>query len=1354
MKGLQGGISIAMLATVAKAQLISGAGGVDTGNTAAVPITNGFSSSVNEAHSDDHSADVDAKKKVVEPHGRPGHPGHHWVREEIDGKDTGAQYYHPETNVESTSVTESHQGDHSVDINEDNVKVLKPDHGHHPHPHEPTHHKARGVDDLIGGESGIDTGNSAALPLTNGFSSSVNEAHSDDHSAAVHDDKTVVDPEPHRPHHHWPREEPELFGGAHGIDTGNSAVIPITNEFSSGVNEAHADDHSVDLNKDKTVVDSDHRPHHHWPRGEPDLIGGTHGIDTANSAAIPITNDFSSAVNEAHADDHTVDLNKDKTVVDGAHHRPHHWPREEADLIGGVHGTDTSGSAAVPITNTFSSGVSEKHSDDHSVDVNKDKTVVHPEDHRHHHHWRRVHEDLISGAGGIDTGNSAAIPITNGFSSTVNEASADDHSVKLDKDKTIVDPEHHRDFTHPHHHVRGEAGGPTLLGGASGVDTANGAAIPITNGFSSSVNEYSSDDHSVDADFKDTLVRPGVHHPHHGRDLFGGPGGIDTGNSVVIPITNAFASSDNEVSSDDHSADVNSKDTVVAPPDHHHPHHVPRDLISGASGIDTGNSAVLPITNEFASSYNDHSSDDHSADVNVKDTVIDPASRHHHPHVPRDLISGASGIDTGNSATLPFTNLASNQVSEAHSDDHSADVNVKDTVVDPKVHGHHPHGPRDLFGGASGIDTGNSVVIPITNVASNEVSEAHSDDHAADVDVKDTVVAPTSPHHPHPHGPRDLISGAGGVDTGNSAVLPITNVATSQVSKVSSDDHSVDANIKDTLVKPAPPHHAHPHPHLPRDLISGAGGIDTGNSAAIPITNSFSSKVNEVSSDDHSVDANLKDTVVDESAHGHPHARPHHPRDLISGAGGIDTGNSAALPFTNEFSSEVNEAHADDHSVDANLKDTVVDQLPHGHPHARPHHARNLISGAGGIDTGNSAALPFTNTFSSEVNEAHADDHSVDADIKDTLVNDPHRHHHRAEDSLISGVSGVDTGNSAVIPITNAYGKETNEYSSDDHSVSEDVHDTVVDPYHGHPDYHGHADSGHSSAPVHSTDQGTDQGIGHATEQTSDQTETHGTETQPCSSQIVHEVVHTITRTLNSEPTKGAVADHQHATPAYNAPAAEATGAVEETSAYNAPVAAASTPVYNAPAEATEATVESTPVYQAPAAIESTVQYAPSTPVYNEAEVVEPSGGSTFFSPDIAEAHNLVDNSASSAAQPPVAEATNAAVAAPAPTDPFDVDTIASTITIQEASTFHMIPVFVPAPTDTFHVAASSIAAPSSRPTGVDALPSFRYNLPLSSSSALPSSNTIMFTGAGAQVSPTGLFPIVAGLVALLALVL
>ncbi|PYI03424.1 hypothetical protein BO78DRAFT_375274 [Aspergillus sclerotiicarbonarius CBS 121057] len=1290
MKGLQGGISIAMLATVAKAQLISGAGGVDTGNAAAVPITNGFSSTVNEAHSDDHSADVDAKKKVVEPHGHPSHPdhsGHHWAREDIDGNDTGTEYYHPETNVQSTSVNESHQGDHSVDLDED-IKVVEPAHGRpHPHPHEPSHHKARGTDDLIGGASGIDTGNAAAVPFTNAFSSSVNEAHSDDHSATIHDDKSVVDPEWHRPHHHPGRGEDALIGGAGGVDTGNSAVLPITNELSSSVNEAHADDHSAEVNKDKTVADPDHPRHHHWPREEPDLIGGAHGIDTGNSAAVPITNGFSSAVNEAHADDHSVDLNKDKTVVDTDHHRPHHWPRGEPDLIGGAHGTDTSNSAAVPITNTFSSGVSETHSDDHSADVNKDKTVIHPEEHHpedhRHHHGIRGNEDLIGGAGGIDTGNTATIPITNGFSSTVNEASTDDHSAKVDKDKTVVAPEHHPDFHHPHH-IRGE---PSLIGGASGVDTANGAAIPITNGFSSSVNEYSADDHSVDADLKDTLVRPGVHHPHHVRDLIGGAGGIDTGNSVVIPITNAFASSDHEVSSDDHSADVNAKDTLVAPPDHHHPHpHGPRDLISGASGIDTGNSAVLPFTNVFASSDNEYSSDDHSADVSVKDTVVDPASHHHHPHVPRDLIGGASGVDTGNLAILPFTNLASNEVSEEHADDHSADVNVKDTVVDPKPHHHHPHVPRDLIGSASGIDTGNSVVIPFTNVASNEVSEAHSDDHSADVGVKDTVVDPAS-HHPHPHFPRDLISGAGGVDTGNSAVLPFTNVATSQVSEVSSDDHSVDANVKDTLVKPAPPHHPHPHPHLARDLISGAGGIDTGNSAVLPITNEFSSKVNEVSSDDHSVDANVKGTVINEPPHGHPHEHPHHPRDLISGAGGVDTGNSAVLPFTNEFSSEVNEAHADDHSVDAN--------------------------------------------------------------IKDTLVNEPHRHHHRADDSLISGVSGVDTGNSAVIPITNAFAQDTNEYSSDDHSVSENVDDTVVDPYHGHPDYHAHADPGHFPAPVHGSDQDTEQ------------TEAHGTESQPCSSQIVHEVVHTITRTLNSEPTEGAFADHaQHATPAYNAPAAEETGiAAASTPAYNAPaeetgVAAASTPAYNAPAEETGVAAASTPAYNAP--VDSTMTAVESTPVYNgEAEVVEPSGASTFFSPDIAEAHHLVDSPASSAAQPPVALSSNAAAAAPAPTDPFDMDTIASTITIQEASTFHMIPVFVPAPTQTFVEVAAS-GTPSPRPTGVDAYqPSFRYNLPLASSASLPSSSSVVFTGAGAQVAPAaGLFPFVAGVIALLALVL
>ncbi|GKZ82679.1 hypothetical protein AnigIFM56816_007500 [Aspergillus niger] len=1409
MKGLQSGISIAMLAAMAKASLISGESGVDGGQEASLPITNGFTSTVNEEHSDDHSVDVDAKNKVVDEHA---HHGHHWPREEINQKGSGGSnehFYDPHTNVKSKTVNESHEGDHSVHIDKDESAVKGPAHGH-------PHHHARSEPDLISGESGIDTGNSASLPVTNGFSSSVNEAHSDDHSSKINKDKTVVDEDKHHGHHghHLVRDGKDLISGESGIDTGNSASLPFTNGFASTVNEAHSDDHSTDINKDKNVVDVKHPEHpkhpdhhHHSVRGSEDLIKGESGIDTGNSATLPITNVFTSGVNEAYSDDHSADVNVDKTAVHPEGHGHHHGVRGSDDLIKGESGIDTGNSASLPITNGFSSSVNEASKDDHAVDVNKDDTAIvrpgHPEKHnRPHHHPRGDHDEptLINGESGIDTGNSASLPITNAFSSNVNKASKDDHAVDVNKDNTaVVEPGHPEKHYWPHHHPRGEREEPTLINGESGIDTGNSASLPFTNVVSSQVNEASKDDHSVDVDKKKSVFNDAGHahpdhhnfpHPHVPRDLISGESGIDTGNEAVIPITNIFSSTDNKSYDDNHSADVNVKDTDVTKPEHVPHHHHGRDLIKGESGIDTGNSASLPFTNAASNEVNEVSKDDHSTDVKDKDTLIKtPSHKHPHPHWPRDLIKGESGIDTGNSASLPITNSFGSQVNEASKDDHSVDVNSKDTVVkskpEPKpvpvpVPVHHPHGhwPRDLIKGESGIDTGNSASIPITNGFTSQVNQASKDDHSVDADLKNTLVedkhkpepkpVPVPAHHtrPHPHLPRDLIKGESGIDTGNSASLPFTNGFTSQVNEASKDDHSVDTDTKNTVVKTKPearpvpvpvPVHGHPYPHHPRDLIKGESGIDTGNSATIPITNAFSSQVNEASKDDHSVDADVKDTAVK----GVPvhHARPHdhRPRDLIKGESGIDTGNSASLPISNGFSSQVNEAHKDDHSVDADIKDTRIDRPEHGHFHGHPHLPRDLIKGESGIDTGNSATIPITNVFSSQVNEASKDDHSVDADYKDTVVDEPHRHHHRADDSLIQGESGIDTGNSAILPVTNVFSQDTNKASSDDHSVSANVKDTDVDAHHEPAQPHDSHDS-HDSHEQH--DEGVDP-IAHSSE---DDTAKE-VDSSSCASPVVHEVVHTVTRTLSGGPSRNTgLSDHAgHGAPVFNEPFTGAADAVaQSTPAYNAPEVAAgaaeSTPFFNAPAQPTGPSIESIPMYNAPA--ESTPAAAPSNPVYNgAASMADPTGVSALYNSEPSEPEHGPDAVASSAAQQPVAMSSNAAMG-PAPTDPIpgNLDTVASSITIQEASTFHMIPVYVPAPTEAFRGAAdaSSLGLPTPKPSGAAAFePSFRYDLPGPSSTPNPSTNSIMFTGAGAQVAPAhGFFPIVTGLVALLALVL
>ncbi|RAH75307.1 putative GPI anchored protein [Aspergillus aculeatinus CBS 121060] len=328
MKGLQAGIPLAALAAVARAtSVIGGSQGEDRGSDAALPVDNKFRSEVNDYHSDDHSFDLDAKKTVIEPgHGR--RPHHHKAREEViqsnDGLSEGSTYVKPQVHAESNNENSYHEDDHSLELEKDVVEVVPP-HGH------PKHHHARGGHedvDVIGGPGGDDTGNSFALPITSKFSSTVNDAYVDDHSRDIDIDTTIVKPKSHPPSHFKARGEHEhvdVIGGAEGIDTGNTFDMPITSKFSSVVNDAYIDDHSRDIDRDTTIVNPKHHgPGHFKARGyyeNVDVIGGPEGVDVGNTFDLPITSKFSSTVNDYYQDDHSRDIDVDKTVVKPHHHK-------------------------------------------------------------------------------------------------------------------------------------------------------------------------------------------------------------------------------------------------------------------------------------------------------------------------------------------------------------------------------------------------------------------------------------------------------------------------------------------------------------------------------------------------------------------------------------------------------------------------------------------------------------------------------------------------------------------------------------------------------------------------------------------------------------------------------------------------------------------------------------------------------------------------------------------------------------------------------------------------------------------------------------------------------------------------
>ncbi|OJK04030.1 hypothetical protein ASPACDRAFT_10329, partial [Aspergillus aculeatus ATCC 16872] len=1145
---------------------------------------------------------------------------------------------------------------------------------------------------VIGGSQGEDRGSDAALPVDNKFRSEVNDYHSDDHSFDLDAKKTVIEPgHGRRPHHHKAREE--VIQSNDGLSEGSTYVKPQVHAESNNENSYYEDDHSVELAKDVVEVVPPHgHPKHHHARGEHediDVIGGPGGIDTGNSFALPITSKFSSTVNDAYVDDHSRDIDIDTTIVKPKSHPPSHFKargeHEHVDVIGGAEGIDTGNTFDMPITSKFSSEVNDAYIDDHSRDIDRDTTIVNPKHHGPGHFKARTdHEDvdLIGGPEGVDVGNTFDLPITSKFSSTVNDAYVDDHSRDIAVDKTVVSPHHHK--------ARGEHEHVDVIGGPGGVDTGNTVSIPITSKFSSTVNDYYQDDHSRDIDVDKTVVKPHHHKArgsHEHVNVIGGPGGVDTGNTFDMPITSKFSSVVNDAYVDDHSFDLDKDTTIVRP--HHRREGV--DVIGGPGGVDTGNTFDLPITSKFSSEVNDYYQDDHSRDIDLDKTVVKP---HHHKarggqeHV--DVIGGPSGIDTGNTFDMPITSKFSSEVNDYYKDDHSWDLDYDKTIVRPhhkRQDGDHgEHGEHvDVIGGPGGVDTGNTFDLPITSKFSSEVNDYYQDDHSWDVDVNKKIV------HKRQHGDDvDLIGGPEGVDIGNTFSLPITSKFSSEVNDYYQDDHSWDVDVGKKIVNDYyQDDHSwdvdvgkkivHKRQHGDDvDLIGGPEGVDIGNTFSLPITSKFSSEVNDYYQDDHSWDVDVGKKIVHKRQHGDD-------VDLIGGPEGVDIGNTFSLPITSKFSSEVNDYYQDDHSRDIDTDTTIVQ--PHHHK-ARGHGEQvDVIGGAEGVDIGNSVDIPISNSFKSKVNEQSYDDHSVDIDIS--------KHHaRRGEDfSILGGPSGVDVGNSVVLPFTNTVDVESNSYHKDDHSVHEQV-TTTIDPAPA---------PAPAPEPAHEeTKPEEPKAEPHVDEPPKQPEPKASTSCEP----TVQEVVRTVTHTL---PTETTVA------PKVDAVATEAP----------APTHSAL-----APSEPTKSAAQSNPTHEAA---------APTNP----------------FTPNLDEAHHVPGSepSATSVVQSAIT------TAAPARTEPVVMDKVASSITIQQDSTFHVIPVYVPQSSATtpssfaVSTAVTSVVGPHS--TGVDAYePTLRYNLPPAAPSASPTG--VLFTGAGApQAAPyAGVFSVFSGLVALLALIL
>ncbi|GIK03386.1 hypothetical protein Aspvir_007455 [Aspergillus viridinutans] len=528
----------------------------------------------------------------------------------------------------------------------------------------------------------------------------------------------------------------------------------------------------------------------------------------------------------------------------------------------------------------------------------------------------------------------------------------------------------------------GEAGqeeGPvTLIGGPSGDDGGNSAAIAFDSSYSSSVKDTYKDDHSVD--LKNTVVVPAPPQPpvsgFRKRDdgettFFRGPSGNDGGNSAEIEFDSAYASVVEDWYKDDHSTDI--KNTVIAPPPPP-PHRRPPmpgfrrrgdpavTFIKGPSGDDEGNSAGFEFDSAYSSVVEDWIKDDHSVDI--KNTVVTPPPPPPPPfHGFRKrqdgdttFFRGPSGDDGGNSVDVEFDSSYASAVEDWYKDDHSVDI--KNHIVQPPpVPGFRKRGGGDttFFGGPSGNDGGDSAGFKFDSSYASSVKDAYKDDHS--VDVKNTIIHPPpvfhAPHVSHPPpapgidrrdgGDTTFFGGPSGDDGGNSAGFEFDSSYASSVKDYYKDDHSVD--VKNTIIHPPPVFHPPPVP--------GFRKRDDGGS--------------HISTPDY-----------------HEHANPAVVEDFgkptkdggitfIGGPSGNDGGNSADTDFDNKYSSEVEDHYKDDHSVD--IKNHVVaPAVPKGF---RKGGDPVFFDGPSGDDEGNSAGFDFDDEVFTKVNEHDADDHSV-----------------------------------------------------------------------------------------------------------------------------------------------------------------------------------------------------------------------------------------------------------------------------------------------------------------------------------------------------------------------------------------
>ncbi|CAG8381119.1 unnamed protein product [Penicillium salamii] len=476
------------------------------------------------------------------------------------------------------------------------------------------------------------------------------------------------------------------------------------------------------------------------------------------------------------------------------------------------------------------------------------------------------------GQGIADTGNTvingpsgkdADATFTNPYAPNIHEnhqkhtSTKEDHSVNV-KHTTEFYPEHHGPVVVEGPQVPGmgpfskrHTPGGTALGGPSGNDGGQSFDMPTTVNVNTAVDENNQDDHSIGLNHKDSYYalppwKRSFGHGHEGGTALGGPSGDDEGSSFSKSNTANIHTNVNEVNKDDHSIDLDHKDSYYGLPPWKRGlghDHEGGTALGGPSGTDGGQSFDLSNTANIKTDVNEHNQDDHSIGLDHKDSYygLPPWKRSFgHGHEGGTALGGPSGDDEGQSVSLPTTVDVNTAVNEHNQDDHSIDLKHKDAYygLPPwKRSFGHDNGGGTALGGPSGDDEGQSVSLPTTVDVTTSVHDVNKDDHSIGLDHTDSYGLPPWKRGLGPEHGGTALGGPSGDDGGQSFDLSNTANIKTDVNDVNKDSHAID--LKHTDINgpggPGPwgPHHGGWGPHHDVDLNSikqenngpAAGGV-------------------------------------------------------------------------------------------------------------------------------------------------------------------------------------------------------------------------------------------------------------------------------------------------------------------------------------------------------------------------------------------------------------------------------------------------------------------------------------------------------------------------------------------------